>query len=146
LQLVGRQLDVAQFFWTVDGTRIYSAARDAGDVQIWNATVFDRSSSSLNELISGVDSRSLWGMGLLPDGVTLMTLGYSGNLRIWQPVNGRVQEAADLLPPETAAGHVEGRRSTFEGRHNYLALSPNGQRLAVVASGGQSVQIFMIAP
>jgi WD40 repeat protein len=146
LQLVNRQLDVAQFFWTVDGTRIYSAARDAGDVQIWNATVFDRSSSALNELISEVDSRSLWGMVLLPDGVTLITLGYNGNLRIWQPVNGRIQEATDLLPPETATGHVEGRRSSFEGRHNYLALSPNGQRLAVVASGGQSVQIFMIAP
>ncbi|MEZ4592741.1 MAG: protein kinase [Chloroflexota bacterium] len=146
LQLVGRQLDVADFFWTVDGTRIYSAARDRGDVQIWNATVFDRTSSSLNDLISGVDSRSLWGMALLPDGVTLLTLGYSGNLQIWQPGNGRITPATTPIPPEIATGYVEGRRSTYQGQHDYVALAPNGQRLAVVAGGGQSVQILMIAP
>ena len=146
LQLATRQLEVAQFFWSRDTTRIFSAARDAGEVQIWDATVFDRTSSSLNELISGVDSRSLWGMVILPDGLTFITLGYSGNLRFWQAGGNRPIDAETPLSPEIANGHVEGRRSSFSGRHNYLALSPNGQQLAVVANGGQSVQIYMIAP
>jgi serine/threonine-protein kinase len=146
LQLAGRQLDVAQFLWTPDNARIITAARDSGDVQIWNATVFDSSSSSLDILVSGVDSRSLWGLDILPDGVTLITLGYSGNLRIWRwMVNGRIQEPDPLLPPEIGNNHVEGRRNTFQGQSNYLALTANGQRLAVVAGGGQTVQIYMIS-
>ncbi|MCP4418013.1 MAG: hypothetical protein GY805_15430, partial [Chloroflexi bacterium] len=145
LQLAGRQLDVAQFLWTSDNARIISAARDSGDIQIWNATVFDSTSSSLDFLVPGVDSRSLWGLDILPDGVTLITLGYSGDLRIWRPTaNGRIEDADPSLPPEIASDHVEGRRSTFQGQNIYLALSSNGQRLAVVADGGQIVQIYMI--
>ena len=147
LQLAARRLDVARFLWTPDNARIITAVRDAGEIQVWNATVFDGSSRSLDFLVSGVDTRSLWDMEILPDGVTLITLGYAGNLRIWQPdSDNRILEAEMPLPPEIATGHFEGRRSLFQGRHSYLALSPNGQRLAVLASDGQTIQIFMIAP
>jgi WD40 repeat protein len=147
LQLAARRLDVARFLWTPDNARIITAVRDAGEIQVWNATVFDGSSRSLDFLVSGVDTRSLWDMEILPDGVTLITLGYAGNLRIWQPdSDNRILEAELALPPEVATGHFEGRRSLFQGRRSYLALSPNGQRLAVLASDGQTIQIFMIAP
>ena len=146
-QLAARTLDVARFLWAPDNSRIITAARDAGEVHIWNAIVFDSASSSLDFLVSGADPSSLTDMAILPDGITLLTLGSSGNLRVWQPdPNNRIIDADPPLPAEVDSGHVVASRSTFEGRHGYLALSPNGQRLAVVAADGQTVQIFMIAP
>ncbi|MCB8924769.1 MAG: hypothetical protein H6652_04000 [Ardenticatenaceae bacterium] len=73
-------------------------------------------------------------MTLLPDGVTLLTLGCSGDLQIWQPGNGRITPSTNPIPTEIASGYVEGRRSSFEGQHRHLA--PVAQR-ATVGGGGE---------
>ena len=146
-QLNNEMLDVARLLWKPDNRSIITAARHAGDVHFWNAIVFDSASPALDSPVEGVDPRSLADMAIFPDGITLLTLGSSGNLRVWQSdPDNRIIDADPPLPEAVANGHVVGSRSTFVGRHGYLALSPTGQRLAVVAADGQTVQIFMIRP
>ncbi len=143
--LTDRTLVVGDLAWSLDNARLITTARNEGTVHFWDAAVFGNAINNFSSLVQNVNSRGLQQLLLLPpDGVYLLTLSNNGELRSWR-VNGEGQVEDGVVLPEAFRQGYARADVTYLGRRHYLALSPNGQQLALVTAQ-QTMQILVIAP
>jgi WD40 repeat protein len=146
LALSDRVLYVGDLAWSFDNTSIITAAENEGTVHVWDAIVFGPAIDNFIELVQNVHRRGIQQIALLPpDGSLLATLSDDGELRLWSLAgNGRIQDPATPLPPELAQGYADAP-SPYNGKRQFLTVSPDGKRLALVTDE-QVIRILGISP